>query len=180
MIMKQIKNLFLAAGVFASSVLLTSTANAQTPKLNDAEIAHIAVTANQIDVNYGNIAAKKSKDAQVLKFAKTMVDDHSATITAVSKLATKLKVTPKDNAVSKSLVDQANSTKKSLNAKSGKAFNKAYIDNEVAYHTAVISAVETILIPQTQNAELKALLESAVPIFKAHLDHAIMLQKSYK
>src|SRR5690606_8468692 len=109
-----------------------------------------------------------------------MVDDHSATITAASKLATKLKVTPKDNAVSKSLVDQANSTKKSLNAKSGKAFNKAYIDNEVAYHTAVISAVETILIPQTQNAELKALLESAVPIFKAHLDHAIMLQKSYK
>lgn len=178
--MKPLKTLILAAGVFATSVLLTSTTNAQTPKLNDAEIAHIAVTANQIDVNYGKIAESKTKDASVLKFAKTMVNDHSATITAASKLATKLKVTPQDNAVSKSLVDQANKTKKELKGKSGKAFNKAYIDNEVAYHTAVISAVETLLIPQTQNAELKALLESAVPIFKAHLQHAIMLQKSYK
>lgn len=178
--MKPLKNLILTAGVFAASVLLTSTTNAQTPKLNDAEIAHIAVTANQIDVNYGKIAEHKSKDTKVLKFAKTMVNDHSATITAASKLAAKLKVTPEDNAVSKSLVEQANKTKKELNAKSGKAFNKAYIDNEVAYHTAVIKDVETILIPQTQNAELKALLESALPIFKTHLEHAKMLQKSYK
>lgn len=176
--MKAIKNLILAATVLVSGVFVSTNANAQT--LNDAEIAHIAVTANQIDVNYGKLAATKSKDAQVLKFAKTMVTDHSATIIAATKLVTKLKVTPQDNAVSKSLMEQANKTKKDLKAKSGKNFNKAYIDNEVAYHTAVISAVETLLIPQAKNAELKALLQSVLPLFKEHLAHAKMMQKEYK
>lgn len=178
--MKPLKNLILAAGVIASSLFISSTANAQTPKLNDAEIAHIAVTANKIDVNYGKIAESKTKQADVKKFAQTMVNDHTATITAAVKLVTKLKVTPQDNAVSKSLLAQATKTNKALKAKSGKAFNKAYIDNEVAYHTAVISTVENVLIPQAQNAELKALLESVLPVFKTHLEHAKMIQQSYK
>ncbi|WP_417430440.1 DUF4142 domain-containing protein [Halpernia sp.] len=178
--MKPIKNLILAAGAFAGAILLSSNANAQSTKLNDAQIAHVAVTANQIDINYAKIAESKTKNPQVLKFAKTMATDHSAIIGMATKLVTKLKVTPEDNAVSKSLNAQAEKTKKDLKSKKGKAFDKAYVDNEVAYHTAVISAVETVLIPQAQNAELKALLQSAVPLFKEHLEHAKMLQKSLK
>lgn len=66
-----------------------------------------------------------------------------------------------------------------MNSKSGKAFNKAYIDNEIAYHKAVIAAVEGLLIPQAQNSELKALLEKVVPTLKAHLGHAEMVQSNY-
>jgi putative membrane protein len=95
-------------------------------------------------------------------------------------LVTKLKVTPKDNAVSQKLNADAEKTKKSLRTKSGKAFDKAYIDNEVAYHKAVIGAVETLLIPQAQNSELKALLKSVDPILKTHLAHAEMVQKNFK
>ena len=85
-------------------------------------------------------------------------------------------MTPKDNAVSKKMAADAKKTEKLLNSKSGKAFDKAYIDNEVAYHKAVISALETVLIPQAQNAELKSLLQSVVPAFKTHLEHAEMVQ----
>ena len=70
-------------------------------------------------------------------------------------------------------------TKKALRAKSGKAFDKAYIDNEVAYHKAVIATVNDVLIPQSQNAELKKLLQDVVPTFKAHLEHAEMVQKMF-
>jgi putative membrane protein len=66
-----------------------------------------------------------------------------------------------------------------LESKSGKAFDKAYIDNEVAYHKAVISVIETVLIPQSQNAELKGLLQKVLPAFHAHLEHAEMIQKKY-
>jgi putative membrane protein len=144
--------------------------------LSDAEVASVAVVANQIDINYGEIARKKSKNPEVLKFAETMVRDHKAVIDQAAALVKKLGVTPKDNAVSKKLLADAAKTEKTLNSKSGKAFNKAYIDNEVAYHKAVISAVESLLIPEADNKELKDLLTNVVPALKAHLDHAIMVQ----
>lgn len=176
--MNMFKNFFIAAATLSGAMYFAMPAHAQSPRLSDAEIASVAVTANQIDVDYAAIAQKKSKDAEVLRFAKTMADDHTATIAAAVKLVTKLKVTPKDNAVSQSLNEGAEKTKKMLQAKSGEDFNKAYVDNEVAYHRAVIGAVETVLIPQAQNAELKSLLESVLPVLKTHLAHAEMLQKN--
>lgn len=165
----------------ASSGLFLSSAIAQdNSKLSDAEVASVAVVANQIDINYAAIAKQKSKDADVIKFAETMERDHKAVIAQAAALVKKLGVTPKDNAVSKKLLSDAEKTKKTLRAKSGNAFNKAYIDNEVAYHKAVIGAVETLLIPETENSELKELLQNVVPALKAHLMHAEMLQKNYK
>lgn len=150
------------------------------PKLTDPEIASIAVTANQIDVDYAAIAHNKSKDAAVLKFAKTMNDDHKSVIAKAEALCKKLGVTPKDNAVTQSLLDGAKKEKAVLNGESGHAFNKAYINNEVAYHKAVISTVEKRLIPEAQNKELKDLLVSVLPVLKSHLEHAEMLAKDFK
>lgn len=178
--MKTIKTLTFAAIAMALLVVSATPSSAQNPKLSDPEIASVAVTANQIDINYAAIAKEKSKNADVLKFAETMTNDHKAVLAQALALVTKLKVTPKDNAVSKKLSADAEKTKKELRAKSGKAFDKAYIDNEVAYHKAVIAAIEGLLVPQAKNAELKALLQKVVPAFKAHLAHAEMVQKNFK
>ena len=177
--MKKMTRSFIAAGLILFAG--TTAANAQNkPDLTDPEIASVAVVANQIDIGYAEIAAKKSKNAEILDFAATMKRDHNAVIEQAVALAKKLGVTPKDNAVSKKLLADAANTKKTLNKKSGKAFDKAYVDNEVAYHKAVIGAVETLLIPETDNAELKALLQKVVPILKTHLGHAEMVQKNFK
>jgi len=170
----------MATAIIVFSGILFGSAFAQkNPKLSDPEIASVAVTANQIDINYAKIAKERSKNADVLKFAQTMSDDHAAVINQAVALVTKLKVTPKDNAVSKKLSADAEKTKKKLRSISAKAFDKAYIDNEVAYHKAVIGAVEGMLIPQSQNAELKKLLQDVVPTLKAHLAHAEMVQKMF-
>ena len=150
------------------------------PKLTDPEVAFVAVTANQIDIDFAGVAKQKSKDASVIEFANTMERDHKAVIAQAVALAKKLGVTPQNNAVSKGMLADAEKTKKSLRSKSGAAFNKAYIANEVAYHKAVIAAVENVLIPETDNSELKQLLQNVVPALKAHLAHAEMLQKNYK
>ncbi len=73
----------------------------------------------------------------------------------------------------------AGKTQKALLSKSAKTFDKAYIDNEVSYHKAVISDIEDLLIPQSQNAELRKLLQDVVPALKAHLAHAEMVQKMF-
>ena len=164
----------LCTAMFATSALAQGST-----KLSDPEVASVALVANQIDIAYADIAKKRSKDREVIKFAETMARDHEAVIGQAVALAGKLGVTPKDNAVSRKLLADAEKTKKMLHGKSGKAFNKAYIDNEVAYHKAVIDAVEGLLIPETENAELKKLLTDVVPALKAHLGHAEMIQKNY-
>lgn len=174
--MKRIMKVVIAFLGFA--LFITAPASAQNdPKLTDPEIASVAVTANQIDINYAKIAKERSKNKDVLQFAQTMADDHTAVIKQAGALVKKLKVTPKNNAVSRKLNADAETTKEILRAKSAKDFDKAYVDNEVAYHKAVISAVEGLLIPQSQNAELKKLLQDVLPTLKAHLEHAEMVQK---
>jgi putative membrane protein len=174
------KQTFLTLSAIVCSAIFAGQASAQqNPKLSDPEVAHTAVTANQIDIGYAEIAKKKSKNADVLKFAETMSNDHKAVIAQAVALATKLGVTPMDNAVSKQLMADAEKTKKVLNTTPAKGFDKVYIDNEVAYHKAVIGAVEGLLIPETENAELKELLQNVVPALKAHLGHAEMVQKMF-
>lgn len=178
--MKNFKTILFTAITGALLMALPIVSSAQETKLTDPEIASIAVTANQVDIDYATVAKAKSKNADVLQFAETMTNDHKAVIAQAVALVTKLKVTPKDNAVSKKLLDDAAKIKKTLNSKSGKAFDNAYVDNEVAYHKAVISVVETMLIPATKNVELKDLLKAVVPALKAHLGHAEMLQAKFK
>jgi putative membrane protein len=173
------KNVFawtLGASLYFIAAAVPVTAQ-DAPKLSDPEVASVAVTANQIDVAYAAIAAERSKSKDVLNFAKTMADDHNAIIAQAAALAKKLGVTPLDNAVTQKLLADAANMKNILQTKRGKAFDKAYIDNEVVYHKAVIGAVETLLIPETENRELKDLLISVLPALKVHLEHAQMLQK---
>ncbi len=176
--MKQVMKSTMAIIVTSTIVLGSVYAQGET-KLSDPEIASVAVVANQIDINYAKIAKTRSKNADVLKFAQTMTDDHTAVIKQAVALVTKLGVTPKDNAVSQKLLADAEKTQKALLSKSAQTFDKAYIDNEVSYHKAVISAIEGLLIPQSQNAELKKLLQDVVPALKAHLAHAEMVQKMF-
>lgn len=162
--------------VCAAMLPLTAAAQNSAPKLTDPEIASIAVTANQIDVNYGQIALKKSNNADIKKFAQAMIDDHTNVINQAVALAKKLNVTPKDNSTTQSLLSGEKSMTQTLNSKSGKSFDKAYIDNEVSYHESVISTINHVLIPATQNAELKAFFVKIMPALDEHLKMAKMTQ----
>ncbi len=151
-------------------------AQSATPKLTDPEVAHVAVTANSIDVDLAKLAQSRTHNPDVKQFATTMITDHSAVNAQATALATKLGVTPKDNAVSQSLLKGASEARATIEPLKGKAFDKAYIDREVAYHEAVIDALDKVLIPNTSNAELKKLLVDVRPAFEAHLAHAKKLQ----
>jgi putative membrane protein len=153
---------------------------ASAPALSDANIAAIVVAANTIDIKAGKLAEKKSDNAEVKGFGEMMVRDHEAVNKQAKDLVTKLGVTPVDNDLSKKLKSDAAKTYSSLKSKKGAEFDRAYVDNEVAYHQAVISVIDTMLIPAAQNAELKALLQQVLPAFVAHLEHAKEVQSKLK
>ena len=154
----------------AAVVLLSSTAFAQNAKLTDPQIAHIAYTAGVIDVTAAKQALKKSKEVKA--FAADMVRDHEAVNDKALALVKKLKVTPEDNDTSRTLSKNAAAKLQELSKLKGAAFDKAYVDNEVAYHKAVDNALETLLIPSASNDELKSLLQTGLKIFQGHEQHA--------
>ena len=159
-----------------SVALATGTALAAGP--NDAQIAAIVVTANQVDIDAGKLAGARSHTAEVKAFARRMVTDHSGVNKSAVELVTRLKVTPEDNVTSQSLQDGGKQNMAALRKLRGKAFDHAYVDHEVAYHQQVIDAVDQTLIPNASNADLKALLIQVRPAFVAHLEHAKQLQSS--
>src|SRR3954451_2467319 len=161
-----------------ATALLAFTTGASAQSINDAQIASIVVTANQVDVDAGKLAAATTSNAEVKKFANLMVTDHTGVNKQAVALVTKLKVTPEDNDTSKSLKAGGDKNLETLKGLKGAAFDKAYVDHEVAYHQAVLDAVDKTLIPSASNAELKALLEKVRPAFVAHLEHAKMIQSS--
>jgi putative membrane protein len=163
----------LASTMFAVALFLPS-AQAQAP--SDPQIVGIVVAANQIDIDQAKLAQQKSKNKEVRDFAQQMITDHTALQKSVGDLGAKLNVTPEDSDTSKALKSQADETAKKLKALKGKAFDKAYIDNEVSYHQQVIDAASKVLIPNAQNAELKSALQGAAPLFQGHLEHAQKVQ----
>ncbi len=154
----------------------TTSEPAPTEAVTDANIAAIVVAANTIDIKNAELANSKSTNSAVKAFAAQMITDHTSVNKQATDLVTKLNVTPVENATSHGLVESADATRNEMSAKVGAEFDKAYIDNEVAYHQAVIDVLDKTLIPAATNAELKALLEGVRPAFVAHLDHAKKIQ----
>ncbi len=179
----------------ALSAIALASAQAQVPSLtpanapmrasiaralDDATIVAIFDAANTWDIETSRVAAKKSKNKDVLAFADMMIKDHTAVRKLGRNLAAKLKMTPtppgKDFAL---YIDHVNAMKE-LASSTGAAFDQAYIDHEVAYHQAVIDAITKQLLPATQNAELKDLETKVAPNFVAHLAAGKAVQAKLK
>jgi putative membrane protein len=159
-------------------VVLAAEAWAQGAGPTDPQIAAIVVTANQVDIDAGKLAKSKSRSKNVRAFAQLMITDHSGVNKAATELVNRLHVTPESNATSESLQKGGDENLATLKTVHGHAFDRGYIDHEVAYHQSVLDALDTTLIPSAQNVELKELLVKVRPAFVSHLEHAKHLQST--
>lgn len=167
---------FVAAIV--TSFALSGLAQAAGP--NDAQIAAIVVAANQVDIEAGELAKTKASSKEVKEFAQRMIVDHTAVNKQAAALVGKLKVKPEENETSRALKADGEKARARLSQLSGTAFDKAYVDNEVTYHQAVLQAIDETLVPNASNAELKALIVKVRPAIDAHLQHAKQMQAEMK
>jgi putative membrane protein len=159
-------------GLLASLSAAGLNAQSSAPDLTDPEVAHVAVTANSIDIELARLAQSRTTNPKIQQFANTMITDHTAVNQQAGTLAGRLGVTPKENAVSQSLLTGAAEARKNLEPLKGADFDRGYMDREVAYHQAVLDALDGLLIPTTDNADLKKLLVDVRPAIATHLEHA--------
>ena len=162
--------------VAAGLLLAPVAASGQT--IDDAQIAAVVVTANQVDIDAGQFAYSRSTNDKVKEFAQLMVTDHTGVNKAATELVTRLQVSPQASPTSEALKSGGEKNLAHLKTLKGAAFDRAYIDHEFTYHQQVIDALDTVLIPGATNAELKALLVKVRPAFIAHRDHAKRLQST--
>lgn len=171
----------LTAAAFLVVLAACASAPESTPSksagLNDAEIAAVVVAANAVDAETGDLAFERATSPQVRQFGKTMATDHRAVNQAAGELVARLNVTPVENPLSRKLRADGAAFRAELAARSGAAFDRAYVAHEVDYHKAVIAAVDQVLIPNATNAELKQTILSVRPALVAHLEHAEQLLK---
>jgi putative membrane protein len=142
----------------------------------DPQIAGIVVAANTIDIDAGKLAKETTASKEVSEFAQRMITDHGAVNQQAGALAKKLGVTPEASDTSRSLEAGAKDNLSHLRSLKGTAFDRAYVDHEVAYHEQVLDTIDKVLIPSAQNVELKELITKVRPAIAAHLEHAKMLQ----
>lgn len=164
------------AALLATLALGAYGASAQDAPPTDAQIAAIVVTANQVDIDAGQLAASMSTNKDVKAFAQLMVTDHSGVNKSATELVHKLKVKPVESPTSVSLEQGGAQNIAALKRLAGAEFDRAYVDHEVTYHQTVLDALDKTLIPNARNEKLKALMIKVRPAFVAHLEHAKHLQ----
>ncbi len=158
--------------VIAVVALLGSGALAQSVSLSDQQIAHVAYTASKIEITAAKQALVRSESKDVSAFATDMVQNQEGMNKQAVALARKLKVTPKDNEISRMLSKSAAFKTKELSKLKDTAFDKAYLDNEIAYHKTVEDVLKTLLIPSATNTEMKSLLRAGLKILQDQAQQA--------
>jgi putative membrane protein len=161
-------------------ILLASAwgALAQAPVLDDAQIAAVVIDANLIDIEAGKLAQFKSTDPEVQFFAQRMVTDHAVARDSATELTTRLKLIPQENSITRDLKANGKENLEKLKPLRRAAFDKAYIDHEVAYHVQVLGIIDQTLIPGAKDERLKHLLAKNRPPFISHHEHAQRMQES--
>jgi putative membrane protein len=162
----------------ASALVIAAPAYAAAP--TDPQIAHIAYTAGNLDIEAAKQALKMSHNAAVRDFAQEMVRDHTAVNDKALALVKKLHVTPQANPTSAALTKAADAERAKLSKLKGAAFDREYANNEIAFHKTVNDALASTLIPSAHNAELKSLLQTGLTLFKEHQAHAEQLAAKLK
>jgi putative membrane protein len=168
------------SALFGAAALLIVATPAAAAGPTDPQIAHIAYTAGSLDIAAAKQALARSHNKAVRSFAQQMVRDHQAVNAKALALVKKLHVRPEDNPTSQSLTKNAVAERAKLARLRGAAFDREYVNNEVAYHKAVNGALESTLIPSADNGELKSLLETGLTLFREHQMHAEQVAKGLK
>ncbi len=174
--MKQ--KLLFAVSLLALAMQVTPSPAQSPADLNDLQIAHVAYVADNIDIRYAHLALAISSNPAIHEFARTMIRDHTAVNEQALELLKKLEAKPQDNFLSKQLSENSVKLVDEMSQLRGAAFDRRYAENELAYHKAVNDLVGNTFIPNIENAEVKALFEAGLKIFKVHEHHAEMMVKA--
>ncbi len=165
--------LFLAVGLAGSAFAAAD----QKIGMDDAQIAHIMVSANDMTVEASKLARLKSSSWEIKAFAHQVVHEHSNVNKAIAELTTRLELASRDSQVSQELKVDGENRLAGLKDTSDDEFDKAYIEQIVAFHQNLLDLIDNTLMPNVKNQELAALLFGLFAPLSDHLERAQQIQK---
>lgn len=165
---------------FLSLLITLSTAVTAATAPTDAEIARIVTTTNNGEIEMAKLAKDKAKDKKVKEFAQMMMHEHSKNNKKSAQVVKKLNEQPKESEMSTQLQADAKQEMSELEKLSGAEFDKAYIEKQVMMHEKVLANLDTNLIPNAKDKNLKEMLEKTRTEVAKHLGHAQKIQSSLK
>ena len=146
--------------------------------LTDAQIVEVVKTADEGEIDAAKLAKSKASDSRVKDFAKMMIEDHKANKKESKKIAKNNNIKAENNDVAKNLKDDTKSKIKDLKQYKNAAFDKAYIDSQVAMHQQLLKDLDQTYIPTAQNADLKSFLQDTRTHVQEHLSKAQEIQSA--
>jgi len=164
--------LLLGAGLMAPAL----AAFAEVRDMDDAQIADVVITANHIAIEAGKLAQSRSSNENIKAYARRMVHEYSSVNSSMSELAARLSLMPRNNLISNELQKDIGNKIAALGSLHGRAFDKAYIDQDVVLHQNFLDTIDNKLMPNATNEELKVLLYNLFSPFSDHLEHAQKIQ----
>jgi putative membrane protein len=141
---------------------------------NDAKFAVTAAGDGMAEVTVGKLAVTKATSTRIKNFAQMMVTDHTNAGNELAQIAQKEGITlpaAPDTAAQKKGSD--------LMKKSGKDFDKAYVDAMVDGHEKAVKLF-TDGSKNLKDSTLKAFAVKTLPTLKMHLDSIKAIKASMK
>ncbi len=166
--------------ICATLLFGVSSTVAQTTSLNDSRIAHLVETAREIDLARAGMALSKATNSEVKSFAQQIKRDHTTGKAEALESFSQQGVKPEENELSQSLSEAGAERSKELAELSGSAFDKAYLQNEIAYNVFMIGVLEVTALPSIKNPVLKRLIQARLGTFKAHMKDAEAVLSNFK
>jgi putative membrane protein len=147
--------------------IFTMSAFAADISMSDKRFLKNASEAGSFEVEGSKLALKKSKDADILKFAKMMTEDHTQASAKLKTLALNRKVElPKEP----SLLQQAKL--KYLETRDGVKFDKSYANHiGVSAHEQAVKLFEDAS-EDADDPDIKQFATDTLPVLKKHLEEA--------
>ena len=142
----------------------TTKGLAGVPDDDDAKFAVKAATGGLTEIALSKLAVAQATDSKIKEFANMMITDHTAAGDKLSALAKSKNITipaAPDSSQQKTIND--------LGKKTGKDFDKAYIDQMITDHKNTISLFEDEQ-KNAKDADIKAFVTNTLPTLHKHLD----------
>jgi putative membrane protein len=146
------------------------------PMLSDANILAIIEAANTGEVQEGQLAQQRASNPQVRLFASKVTQDHRVLLEQGSNLASRMNITPSLPRDSRNMTAEHQAAVDSLKAKSGEAFDRAYLEHQIQTHETVLRKLDEVAMDA--RSDLRSFLAQVRPGFQAHLKEARDLQRN--
>jgi putative membrane protein len=152
---------------------------------------------NQMEIDLARMASSRAKSTQVKDYAQQLIKDHTSSLDALKKYASKHNMSLRSGSTASSSNTQSNrndtagrssqpeamartddASSRELASKTGAEFDRAYIHLMVQNHEKGVALFEKQKEGKGMDSEIQAFVNNTLPVLRRHLSPAESIEKT--